>query len=190
MTPVPVLDLVALFRLRVAVARFGEMDAARWWNTRGVLSARGETVYRRGLPNTHFFAQARVAITVAARRSAEVYRHRPGEITLWQLSAGHEQSLDRAVGEWLDWAAEWGVFFRAIQVCDGTDLLGWLAALDLVDDDVAAEVKGLRRVPWRARRVLLPGARRETDPTVRLLAAAFVRGEPGRLAVPYARTSL
>lgn len=189
MTPVPVLDLVALFRLRVAVARFGEMDAARWWNTRGVLGARGETVYRRGLPNTHFFAQARVATTVAARRSADVYRHRQGEITLWQLSAGYEQSLDRAVGEWLDRSAEWGLFFRAIQACDGTDLLAWLTALDLVDDVVAAEVKGFRRVPGR-HAVLLPGARRETNSTVRLLAAAFSRGEPGRLAVPYARMSL
>ena len=186
---VPVLDLVALFRLRVAVARFGEMDAARWWNTREVLGARGETVYRRGFPNTHFFAQSRVAITVAARRSAEVYRHRPGEITLWQLSAGHEQSLDRAVRDWLDRDAEWDVFFRAIQACDGTDLLGWLAALDLVDDNVAAEVKRLRRA-LGGRAVLLPGVRRATDPTVCLLAAAFSRGEPGRLAVPYARTSL
>lgn len=189
MTPVPALDLVALFRLRVAVARFGEMDAARWWNTRGVLGARGETVYRRGFPNTHFLAQSRVAITVATRRSAEVYRHRPGEITLWQLSAGQEQSLDRAIRDWLGRDAELGLFFRAIQSCDGSDLLGWLAALDLVDDDVAVEVKRLRRVPG-GRAVLLPGARRETDPTIRLLAAAFSRGKPGRLAVPYARTSL
>jgi len=31
------LDLTHLMRLRLVVARFGEMDVARWWNTRGML---------------------------------------------------------------------------------------------------------------------------------------------------------
>ena len=181
------LDLAGLFKLRVAVARFGEMDAARWWNTQGVLGARGEMVYRRGLAKTHFFAQVRVVITVAARRSAEVYRHRRGEITLWELSAEHEQALERAVPEWQERASEWNPFFRAIQACDGTDLLGWLEALGLIDGDVATEARTLRRSA-EGRAVLLPGSRPEADPTIRLLAAAFFRGEPGRLAVPRART--
>lgn len=33
-TPMP-LDLSHLLRLRLAVARYGEMDAAEWWNTKG-----------------------------------------------------------------------------------------------------------------------------------------------------------
>ena len=186
-TPVASLDLAHLYKLRVAVGRFGEMDTARWWNTQEVLGPRGETVYRRGLPKTHFFAQARVVLTVAARRSAEVYRHRPGEITLWEFSAARERALDRAVQDWQDRAAEWDLFFRAIQACDGTDLLGWLEALDLINGAVAAEARTLRRSA-DGRAVLLPGALSEGDTTVRLLAAAFFRGEPQRLAVPYART--
>src|SRR5690606_37035573 len=67
------IDLERLFRLRAAVGRFGEMDRAGWWNTQGVLGARGAAVYKRGLPETHFFARVRVVTAVAADRSRTVY---------------------------------------------------------------------------------------------------------------------
>ena len=47
------IHLSRLFKLRAAVGRYGEMDAAGWWNTQGVLGARGAAVYKRGLPRTH-----------------------------------------------------------------------------------------------------------------------------------------
>lgn len=48
MTPRPV-DFERLLKLRTVVARFGEMDLAKWWNTRGQLGALGATALRRGL---------------------------------------------------------------------------------------------------------------------------------------------
>jgi hypothetical protein len=180
------MSLVRLFKLRLAVARFGEMDAAGWWNTKGVLGARGPAVYSRGFPKTHFFTQARVALTVATRRSAEVFDP-PGAITLWRLSAETEQALDRAAQGWLDEASAWAPFFGALQTCEGTDLLGWLKGLDLITDDVVKEAQGLRRSA-EGRAVPLPGVRQEDDRTLALLAAGFFRGEKGNLAVPYART--
>ena len=39
----PSIDLDRLLKLRLVVARFGEMDLAKWWNTRGQLGRLGET---------------------------------------------------------------------------------------------------------------------------------------------------
>ena len=57
-----------LLKLRLIVARYGEMDLMGWWNTRGVLGPRGQAVYRRGFPRTHSFAQARAVFSVARDR--------------------------------------------------------------------------------------------------------------------------
>jgi hypothetical protein len=37
----PATDLDLLLKLRLVVARYGEMDGARWWNTRGQLGRFG-----------------------------------------------------------------------------------------------------------------------------------------------------
>jgi hypothetical protein len=37
-------------KLRLVVARVGEMDLARWWNTQGQLGALGSSVLQRGFP--------------------------------------------------------------------------------------------------------------------------------------------
>lgn len=58
------LDLDHLLRLRLAVARFGEMDAAQWWNTKGVLGRLGAMAWPRNFPRTHAFARARTVFTV------------------------------------------------------------------------------------------------------------------------------
>ena len=60
----PTIDFDRLFKLRLVVARHGEMDRARWWNTQGVLGRRGGVVLRRGFPSTHRFVQARVVFEV------------------------------------------------------------------------------------------------------------------------------
>ncbi|AUX29563.1 MULTISPECIES: BrxE family protein [Sorangium] len=56
------LDLDRLLKLRLLVARFGEMDVAKWWNTKGQLGRLGSAALRRGFPRTHRFAQARCAV--------------------------------------------------------------------------------------------------------------------------------
>jgi hypothetical protein len=52
MTP-PSVDLTHFLKLRLVVARHGEMDAARWWNSRGMLGRHGAMVLTRGFPRTH-----------------------------------------------------------------------------------------------------------------------------------------
>src|ERR1700681_3139096 len=78
------IDLDRVFRLRLVVARFGEMDLARWWNTRGQLGRLGSAALRRGFPRTHHFAQARSVCAVAAHRCREIFDP-PDCVTLWQL---------------------------------------------------------------------------------------------------------
>jgi hypothetical protein len=87
-------DLEKLFKARLAVARFGEMDCAGWWNTKGLLGQLGKKVLQRGFPKTHLLAQARVAFAVAAHRSAEVFSP-PDHATLWSLPAVVEDAFNR-----------------------------------------------------------------------------------------------
>jgi hypothetical protein len=45
-------DLERLLKLRLVIARIGEMDRAQWWNTRGQLGPLGAMALSRGLPRT------------------------------------------------------------------------------------------------------------------------------------------
>src|SRR5688500_19898895 len=65
------IDLDRLLKLRLVVARFGEMDLAKWWNTKGQLGRLGTAALRRGFPRTHYFAQARSVFAVAGHRRSE-----------------------------------------------------------------------------------------------------------------------
>ena len=64
------IDLDRLLKLRLVVARFGEMDLAQWWNTKGQLGPTGAMALRRGFPRTFRFAAARSVFAVAAHRCA------------------------------------------------------------------------------------------------------------------------
>jgi hypothetical protein len=75
------IDLDRLLKLRLFVGRFGEMDIAKWWNTKGQLGRLGTAALRRGFPRTHYFAQARSVFAVAAHRCSEVFDP-PGCVTL------------------------------------------------------------------------------------------------------------
>ena len=114
------IDLARLFRLRLVVARFGEMDGARWWNTREVLGARGAMVYSRGLPNTHFFTQARVVFEVARSRCKEIF-DAPGCVTLWNLPAELEEQFQEHWQGWLDETDKWTPVFQKVQAQTGED---------------------------------------------------------------------
>ena len=179
------IDLERLLKLRLVVARFGEMDLARWWNTKGQLSHLGATALRRGFPRTHHFAQARSVFAVAAHRCTEVFDP-PGCVTLWHLPETLEEEFDTRWEHWLDHAIEWQPFFQKIESLQGTDLIANLRALELVGD---REVEGFARLRRFAegRAVPVPGVFSGTDDDVTQLALGFARGEPGALAVPYAR---
>lgn len=179
------IDLDRLLRLRLVVARFGEMDLAKWWNTRGQLGPLGAAALRRGFPRTHRFAQARSVFAVAAYRCAEVFDP-PGCVTLWRLPEAIEEAFDARWEHWLDNAAEWNGFFDKVESLKVGDLAKILSAFELVSDrDVEAYAKLRRSAEGRA--VPLPGILSGTDSDVSLLALGFARGEPSALAVPYAR---
>src|SRR5207245_7424225 len=84
------MNLELLLKLRLVIGRHGEMDLAKWWNTKGQLGRFGTVALRRGFPRTHYFAQARSAFAVAAHRCKEVFDPL-GCVTLWHLD---EQTED------------------------------------------------------------------------------------------------
>ena len=106
-------DMDRLLRLRLAVARFGEMDSLRWWNTRGLLGQIGEKALSRGFPKTHYFAQAKVVFTVAAERCREVF-DLPHSVTLWNLPAEIEDRFESNWPVWIEHAADWSPFFAEL----------------------------------------------------------------------------
>ena len=176
-------DLNRLFKLRLIVARHGEMDGARWWNTNGVLGPKGSLLMSRGFPKTHHFAQARLVFEVARARSAERFPSVAGCITLWNLTANVEDEFDARWADWLDDGDSWAEFFDGLQVQDG-DLLTALRSHDLLGSDHDAQVSRMRRSA-EGRSVPISGIHQVDDDTVTLLAAGFSRGETNKLAIPY-----
>lgn len=179
------LDLERLLKLRLVVARFGEMDLAKWWNTKGQLGRVGAAALRRGFPRTHRFAQARSVFAVAAHRCTEVFNP-PDCVTLWRLPEAVEEAFDARWEHWLDNAGDWPGFFEKLESLSGSDLIEFLRAFELVEGrDIEAYGKLRRSSEGRA--VPLPRIFSGTDADVALLALGFARGEPSALAVPYAR---
>ena len=179
------IDFDRVLMLRLVVARFGEMDLAKWWNTKGQLGKLGALALRRGFPRTHRFAQARSVFAVAANRCAELFDP-PGCVTLWRLPEEIEEEFDARWEHWLDNADEWTPFFEKVESLPGDDLAKSLADLDLVSAADLERNSRLRRSA-EGRAVPLPGVFSATDADVALLALAFSRGEAGRPALPYAR---
>lgn len=182
---VPHVDLERLLKLRLVVGRIGEMDRAGWWNTRGQLGPLGAVALKRGLPRTHYFAQARSVFAVAAHRCSEVFDP-PGSVTLWRLPADVEEAFDAQWEHWLDHADDWKPFFEQIAGLEGTDVIGPLTAFGLVTDADLARYEGLR-TSAEGRAAPLPAPYASTDEDRAVLALGFGRGRKGGLAVPYAR---
>ncbi len=179
------MDHQLLFKLRLVVARHGEMDAAAWWNTKGILGRLGSLTLRRGFPSTHYFAQARIAIAVARSRCHELFDP-PGCMTLWSLPAEVEDQFEEHWQDWLDQGEQWTPFFEKLAAAGTQDLLSELSDFGLVDQTHLEAVGKLRRSA-EGRSVPLPGAHRPDDDVITLLAAGFARGEKGSPAIPYAR---
>lgn len=177
-------DLDRLLKLRLAVARFGEMDCAKWWNTQGVLGSRGEAVMQRGFPRTRRFAQARVVFAVARARSDEVFSA-PRSVTLWSLPLELEDQFEDRWQHWLDDAASWGDFFDSISDPPTADLLTFLVSLGLIDSAQADRARTLHR-SHEDRAVQLGALHSIDDDALAMLAAAFACGETGKPAIPFA----
>jgi len=180
------IDIEHLIKLRLAVARFGEMDGAGWWNTQGVLGKGGRSVFTRGFPATHWFVQARVVCSVAAARCAAVFAP-PACLTLWQLPAEIEDAVSRQWVVWNQNPESWAGFFENLAPRNSGELDRHLRDLDLIDDATLQALVPLRRSA-EGKAVALPGTGRPELPTLKLLAAAFSKGEKQNLAVPYIKT--
>ncbi len=178
-------DLNLLLKLRLVVARQGEMDAARWWNTQGMLGRYGTVALSRGFPKTHSFAQARVVFAVARSRCHELFDP-PGGMTLWNLPAAIEDQFETQWQHWLDHAMDWAPLFKRLESLHKEDLLRNMQELELVTPSHMEEVKKLRRSA-EGRAVPLPGMYTPNNHVLTLLAASFSRSELGNLAVPYAK---
>jgi hypothetical protein len=179
------IDSDRLLKLRLVVARVGEMDLAKWWNTRGQLSRLGSAAVRRGFPRTHYFAQARSVFAVAGFRCREVFDP-PQSATLWQLPEAVEEEFEAHWERWLDQADQWTQFFLKVDGLKETDLKTALQSFDLITDEDSELFSRLRRsAEGRAVPLLAPFTATNRDITS--LALGFARGEPSALAVPYAR---
>ncbi len=178
------IDFERLFKLRLVVARYGEMDRARWWNTQGMLGPRGALVLKRGLPRTHYFAQARVVFAVARSRCQELFDP-PKSVTLWNLPAELEDAFEEHYQGWLDEGERWAPFFESLAVLSVDDLLIALSEFQLVSQ---LQIDAMRTFHRSAenRAVLVPGVQQLNNHVVTLLAAAFSLGTPGSPAIPYA----
>lgn len=179
------LDLEWLLKVRTVVARFGEMDLARWWNSNGQLGPQGVSVLRRGLPRTHHFAQARSVCMVAAARCAQIFDP-PGSVTLWRLTDPLEERMDTLWEGWLDDAKSWRPFFERVAAINATDLSACLAEFGLVTADDLAATRSLKK-STDGRSMQMPGLFDGGHKSVVMLALSFGYGSLGNLIVPYAR---
>ena len=179
------IDLDRLLKLRLVVARYGEMDMAGWWNTNGMLGRYGAIALARGLPRTHRFAQARVVFSVARSRCQELF-DAPGSVTLWRLPADIEDRFDEHWQAWLGDGDSWNPFFDDLATLEESSLLSALRNRDLVSDAHVDKVQAMRRSA-EGRAVPLSGELPLDDDLIALLAGGFSRGERSAPAIPYAR---
>jgi hypothetical protein len=174
-----------LLKLRLAVARHGEMDGAAWWNTRGVLGRLGKAGLSRGFPATHYFAQARIAFAVATARCAEVFNP-PGCHTLWNLPPEIEDALDSHWQAWCRSPDEWVPCFELLAAPAGGSLLDLLNILEALDTTARTNI-GKLKLSVQGKAVQLPGTGTPDNAALMLLAAGFSLGSKGSLTVPYLR---
>ena len=179
------LSLDRLFQLRLVVARQGEMDAARWWGTGGVLGRHGSIVLSRGFPRTQGFIQARVVFAVARARCAELL-DAPRVMTLWNLPASVEDQFEAAWHTWLDEPGRWQDALQAVSEPAPAGILDRLRRFHLLTPNTSALVANLQ-ASADGRTIPVPGEYEPNDEILTALAAAFAVAEPGLLAVPFAR---
>lgn len=178
------MDVDYLLKLRLVVARHGEMDGAGWWNTKGILGRQGKVVLQRGFPQTHYFAQARIAFAVARARCEAIFSA-PDSVTLWKLPAMIEGRFETQWQHWLDEEETWTPFFERLEDATSENLLTTLRAHDLISDAQVDAASTLRRTA-QGNAVQLSLGHALDENALAMLAAGFARGEQGKPAVPYA----
>ena len=140
------------------------------------MAALGSIALKRGLPRTHYFAQARSVFAVAAHRCAELFNP-PKSMTLWNLPAELEEAFDARWEHWLDDGEAWRPFFQQVEQMQGTDLIAALRgrASQLGRSRGAEHPAALCGGPGGAHSGNAPAERRGST----RLALGFAKGEPG-----------
>lgn len=174
-----------LFTLRLIVARYGEMDMAKWWNTKGQLGRFGSMALSRGFTRTHHFAQARSVFAVASSRCNEVFHH-PDCVTLWSLPDHIEEEFDLRWEKWLDNSDGWKETFAKIESMASGDLISCMKSFGVIGERDFATVTKLPHTT-DSNSVLLPDPFLEKDEDLTMLALAFSKGSEGSLVIPYAK---
>jgi hypothetical protein len=177
------IDFDHLLKLRLAVARFGEMDMARWWNTNSLLGRHGKMAINRGFPKTHHFVQAKIVFAVARNRCDELHNP-PDSINLWNLPAAIENRFEVVWQEWLDQMDAWIPFFDDLAQMAKDNLAEALKRLNLISPSQLESVEKMRRSA-EGRAVQITQQQALSDDLITLLAAGFSKGEPGSPAIPY-----
>ncbi|MBY3465667.1 BrxE family protein [Rhizobium laguerreae] len=178
------LDLAWLCKVRVVIGRLGEMDVHRWWNTDGQLGPYGARMLSRGLPRTHYFAQAKSVFAVAAHRSLQVFNP-PNCSTLWHLTGAVEDEFDSKWEAWLDDSVNWRPFFEEVAAVGVATVPSVLASLGLVSEEEIRESEELLRRSDSNNAVPLPNVFARTRQCVSLLALGHRLSDTGDLRVPY-----
>ncbi len=181
------IDYAWLLKLRVAVARCGEMDLARWWNTGKQLGPSGASVLKRGFPRTHHFAQARSVMAVAAHRCDQLLA-RTDAVTLWRLPEALEDRFDSLWETWLDRHAAWRSYFEAVAALRSGDIIDATTSLGLITNDEIKAFRALRTAP-DGRGLMIGKAFTGQRPQIALLALGFSAGSANDPVVPFVRTS-
>ena len=180
------MDFDRLLKLRMVVARVGEMDNAEWWNSQGQLGELGASVLKRGFPRTHRFAAAKSVFAIAGARCREIFDP-PKSFTLWNLPASVEDEFDSRWESWIDKRTELEPFFADVAATKGqSDVAPVLLEHGLVTNEDENRVRSLKRSA-ESRAVQLAGLHVPSDDVLTELALAFSKSEKGTLAVPYAR---
>jgi hypothetical protein len=177
------LDYDWLLKLRVTVARCGEMDLSRWWNTSKQLGPSGISVLKRGFPRTHHFAQARSVMAVASHRCEQLLSQN-NAITLWCLPEAMEDRFESLWETWLARHMDWRPYFEAVAAIRTGDVIAATTDLGLVTKDDIKALRALKAAPdGRGLKVgkSFAGERRQ----IALLALGFSVGRANEPVVPY-----
>lgn len=175
-----------LLKLRLIVARYGEMDLMGWWNTHGVLGPRGQSVYQRGFLRTHSFAQARVVFSVACDRCDKLVGTE-GLFNLFHLPPAIEDQFELEWQKWVRDASAWSEFIDAVASMKAVSLLEILDDLAELSPNVRSYIGDLSR-HLSGNTLLLPSTQSSSrQDLTEHLAASFSLGSRDNLVVPCIR---
>lgn len=177
------LDFDRLLKLRLVVARVGELGLAGWWGTKDVLGGMGAMAFRRGFPRSHHWAQAKVVFEVARARCQERFPD-PAAITLWSLPATVEEQFEHAWGRWIGENEAWEPFFERLKEWKSPSLTEALKAFDLWSQGMEATTTQAAANTASLALGTFPSLEQAS---VDGLAAGFTFGQPGEPVVPFVR---